>query len=112
MKIKRINIIGSILIVLLIGVVLFCFSYCSKPTSKDKFIGIWNDEKGYKKIEITKDDSNKYSYQTYSNGEKGALYRDGFISEEGYLLFDIDSKFYGFEYKSENKIARITLNNP
>lgn len=83
---------------------------CSK---NDKFVGVWY-KNGVKDGEITKE-NDKYFYQTYIDGtEKGVLYEDGFISEEGYLLFDAKggSRFYGFEYKNKNEILDLILWKP
>lgn len=103
-----------LILVVVFGVgLIYSLSYCSKSEEKDKFIGIWYDERGNNKTEIVKVDSKNYNYQTYSaKNKKGMLYKNGFISEEGYLLFDINNKFYGFEYKNKNEIMRITLYKP
>ncbi|MBN1469881.1 MAG: hypothetical protein JW924_14225 [Fusobacteriaceae bacterium] len=98
-----------IAVILLCGVILYCCS--NQINEKDKFIGVWLNKEGNKDVEIIKIDD-KYSSQEYSYIEpekKAKLYEDGFISEDGYLLFEEDTRFYGFEYKNENEILKITL---
>lgn len=114
MRRKKIS-MGFILIIILIGIIFLCFSYCSKPVLTDKYIGVWYDTDGIKDSEIIKDGT-KYKWQTYytltdKKGEKAKLYKNGYI-DDGYLLFEEDSRFYGFEYNNENEIYKIILWKP
>jgi len=95
----------------------FIFFSCSKEgKQKDKFVGTWYKD-GVKDAEITKN-GNKYKYQTYSENEKGnkvekgALYKNGYISKEGYLVFDEEDRYYGFEYKNDKEIIELTFFKP
>jgi hypothetical protein len=109
-KNKVIIIIGSVLLAILIIVILLMFVKCNN--NEDKFIGKWYNEDGILESEISKN-SERYIWQTYytinkSKGDKGKKYSNGVI-KNGYLVFELLDKYYGFEYVNKDEILKITL---
>jgi hypothetical protein len=103
---KKIGIILSAIVIIAISV--FLYMKIEKTEEENGFVGEWVDILGdIDEIKRDSDNTFKLTIIDGEDGETSMVYTDGYITDDGYLVFEVENadRYIGYKVEDENTLS-------